>query len=481
MGRLWIVILISMSLLMACGKVESTKKAIDSLGDDEFEYGSANQAPRIICDIWPEQDTSRLRRIDSIDEFDTFADNIEEGELVHFDCQQTTDEDAVDDLVFALDINYNPDQPDFAATAGFEFETSVSQAGRYPMAVLARDLEGKESIKTFTLVVECLDKTPPSLNLSGVSVTAQSRLNYFTYSINPADVSGGDGFTFSWDFNGDKTYDPVSLDPRSERWTTDYSVSDVYTIFAAFAPETRTVGLRVRNACQQISHFDVPLSFEIPNIDRTPVALAEVRDYWYIQADIASSPTSNQRRNGDVILTQYPDENDMRIDCSYNKKRFDQPAVFTMEAYSWYDSDNKDVDSHGLEIKVNNINDDLSVGQQVFTDANLTVAKYEVSEQGDAFAKEIFSKDSQCSIRIVVIRTDAITPCASDETHRADFEEGSEALQILGEYDCPALRINGGSAQVEARNGKFFCEVDSTNQCVGGGGGGGGGEPPDPL
>src|SRR5690606_8716079 len=185
----------------------------------------------------------------------------------------------------------------------------------------------------------------------------------------------------------------------------------------------------------------------------------------------------NQRKNGDLLVTQYSeDANLRRIECDYKKTRNDQPAVFSMKALNRYKDD---VDfRHGMEIRVNNINDDTSSGLQTFTDANMSIAKYQASAADDGVVRETYDRQSGCTVTIRIRRDIPVTPCSASQRTQADFSEAG-AIVILGEFSCPNLVDAGTQESVRAENGKFYCEVAPSNQCIGGGGGGGGTPPPE--
>lgn len=447
---------------------------------------NSNQAPKISCSMQnmsnPAAGTRMISTILSEDTF--FADQPVEGNTLSFDCNGTDDESSVDELTFELSTNYDIANPTFVPVEA-DFTLPVASPGRRTMALRVSDGD-KVTIKTFTVVVECLQQIQPSLNLDGVNVTASSRLNYFNYSIDPGAVSSGNSFQFSWDFNGDYGYDPISMANPNEMWTSAYALNNIYTIFATEQQQGRKVGLKVRNDCQLESYYVVDVLFPMDNIPRTPAALAEPRGYWYLQYDVSSAPPDNQRRNGDVLHTWYADDPVKRVECDYKKARIASPAVFTIRGFNWYKNpagqnkiDPNNSFMHGMKMTINNINDNLSVGTQSFSDANVELAQYYVSNADDSsYVQEIYEKNAGCTVHLTLVRATGVTPCAEDQRTTYDFEE-DEAFQIYGEFSCPNLRNSSNQVSVRADDGKFFCEVAPVNQCVGGGQGGGGDPPPE--
>lgn len=472
-------------LLTSCGNELKTMSSVGGLGSELIDDGLTNQAAKINCDLYLNNEASAYRSISTISGADTFTRNALEGESIKFDCSKTEDEDSVDALQFAIDTNYVPSSPNFVPVEGKVFSLSGLSVGRHSMALKVTDTKGKERIKTFTTVVECIDAQAPVLNTAGVSITASNRLNYFNYSINPAMVSNGESFQYAWDFNGDLVFDPVSLDNPNEIWTSNSTLQDVYSIFVTRAGQSRQISVKVKNECEKESTYTIQAQFPSENIARNPTSLAEIRPYFYLQADLAATSGGNNdlldpRKNGDLLVTQYPQDTSLRrIECDYKKTRENQNAVFTMKAYNYYKSGSEY--QHGMDIQIRDIPDNLTQGTQEIPlgVANLAVARYRVSAADDGLVSEVYDRNAACSVKLRIIRDRGVTPCAADRRSQADFSEDSEAITILGEYSCPSLRDANTLETVKLDNGKFFCQVAPTNQCVGGGGGGGGNPPPE--
>lgn len=483
MGRLLLMLIcLAVSLtLTACGDGAKTLSSLSGLGAEDIDDGIVNQAAKINCDLYLNGSSSAYRKISTISGADTFTENAKESDSVRFDCSQTTDEDAVSSLSFSIDTNYQPSAPEFVPVAGSSFSLNALEVGRHPMALKVVDSQGKERIKTFTTVVECLDAETPVLNTAGVSITASSRLNYFNYSINAGAVTGGEGFQYAWDFNGDYVIDPVSLDNPNELWTTSSSLNDIYSIFVTDAGQSRQISVRVKNNCEKESSYTIEAQFPSFNIERTPAALAVEKGYFYLQADVASTGTVNNdvedsRKNGDVLVTQYPEDTALRrIECDYKKTTMAGRAVFSMKANNYYKDGPEFL--HGLEIQVRDIQDNGGMALQTITNANLAVAKYRASAADDGIVSELYDRNAACSVVIRVRRDVPVAPCAAGQTAAAEIN--APAVIILGEYSCPSLRDSNTQETVKLDNGKFFCQVAPVDQCVGGGGGGGGTPPPE--
>lgn len=449
------------------------------LGAEEIDSGVTNQAAKINCDLYLNNETSAFRKISTISSTDTFSENAKAGDSIRFDCANTQDEDAVDSLSFSLDTDYQPSAPNFVPVAGSSFALDNVQVGRHPMALKVVDSQGKERIKTFTNVVECLEAQTPVLDVAGVSITAGSKLNHFNYAINPAAVSGGEGFQYAWDFNGDYVFDPVSLQNPNEIWTSNAALANIYSIFVTDAGQSRQISVRVKNNCEKESKYTIAASFPSENISRDPVSLSVIKPYFYLQADLAAvsgGDLADARKNGDLLVTQYPEDTALRrIECDYKKTTQAGNAVFTMKAYNYYKTGSEF--QHGLEIQVRDIQDNGGAALQSITNANLAVAKYRASAADDGLISEIYDRNSQCNVVIRVQRDIPVAPCAAGQTSGAQIT--APAITILGEYSCPSLRDANTLETVKLDNGKFFCQVAPIDQCVGGGGGGGGTPPPE--
>lgn len=471
-------------LLISCGNELKTLSSASGLGAELIDDGVVNQAAKINCDLYLNNGTSAFRRISTISSTDTFSENAKQGDSIRFDCSKTQDEDALSSLSFSLDTDYQPSAPNFVPVSGNNFSLDNLQVGRHPMALKVVDSQGKERIKTFTNVVECVDAQTPVLNTAGVSITAGAKLNHFNYAINSGAVSGGEGFQFAWDFNGDYVFDPVSLQNPNEIWTSSNSLSNIYSIFVTEAGQSRQISVKVKNNCEKESSYTIEAQFPSENISRTAASLAEIRPYFYLQADLAatsggSNDLSDQRKNGDLLVTQYPEDTSLRrIECDYKKTRLGQKAVFTMKAYNYYKQGSEF--QHGMEIQIQDINDLLQIGTQEIPvgQANMAVAKYRASAADDGIISEVYDRTSACTVKMRIIRQVGVVPCAADKQAQADYKE-AQAITILGEFSCPALTDANTMETVALDNGKFFCQVAPANQCVGGGGGGGGIPPPE--
>lgn len=472
--------LVLSSLLSGCTDGFKAISKSSSLGSESLNDGIVNQAAKINCDLFLNSSTSPYRRISTISSTDTFTENAKEGDIVSFDCSKTEDEDSVDKLAFSIDMNYTPSAPNFVSLAGKSFSLSATQVGRFPMALKVVDTGGKERIKTFTLVVECVEAQAPVLDVSKINITPSSKLNFFNYSVGAGAVTGGSDFQFAWDFNGDYVFDSVSLTDPNNIWTPNPTLNNIYSPFVTEASASRQISIRVKNNCEKESSYTFAAHFPGDNIARNASSQATVKPYFYLQSDItgvSSADLVDQRKNADLLVTQYPEDAALkRIECDYKKTRIDSPAVFTMKAYNRYKTGSDF--QHGMEIQINNINDDLSTGTQEISGAVLQSAKYRASAADDGIISELYDKKTACTLTMRIIRQVSVTPCADDKKDQADYME-AQAITILGEYSCPTLTDAVTAKSVKADNGKFFCQVASGNQCVGGGGGGGGAPPPE--
>lgn len=437
-----------------------------------------NQAPSIACDF-KNTSTNQVRSINTIDGADTFfADFPRENDSIALDCTDSSDNESDNSkLTFLLSTNYTGAGSSFTQISETDLlNLSAVGVGRHHMALKIIDEDGNETIKDFRLTVRCEDPSTPTLDISGVTATAGAKLNYFTYAIDPSKVGnvGGQAFQVAFDFNGDGDYDPADASKQNDEWGAvgEYSFPDVYTIFATENHPTRTIGVRLRNACQEEAAFEVPLAFVMPNIPRNPTSLAVPKPYYYLQADIVGDNLSNifshQRVNGEYLATWYSGD-PKRVECDY--KVSNGKGSFTISGFNNYQT--YSYGRHGMSIKLDNIDDPKTNGTIVRTHLDgvtMSSANYNVTSIGDAVVERNFAKIGNCTQRISVTHAIAVTPCASGPAAESD------TVTLLGEFQCPVLR--SGSDEVEAKHGKFFCEVATVDRCVGGGGGGGGGVPP---
>jgi hypothetical protein len=460
-------------LLASCsGGGEHAATSVNTQSANNYD-----QAPNINCNIVNTSQPGQSEQIHTVDSLDTtFSSNPKQGDVLSVDCSGTTDQ--VGGVQFSVATNYNVNAPAFVPVSGSSFQLTMSTTGIVPYAIQATDADGLVRVKTFNLIVQCLIQVSPQLNLAGVTVTPTSELNYFNYSVNPSAVSGGSGFQYEWDFNGDGVYDSYNL--TNSVWTSQNTVSNIYTIFATTtANPTRNIGLTIINNCGYESSFQIPVSFPMQNIARTPQALATPMPYFYLQADVSSS-VQGQRDNGAVLLTWYPSDPIARVTCYYSYPGGGKPAGYTISAYNSYNETNQtdggNPQVHGMSAQIGNIPDTGAVGLQSYTQADgvqVNSTNYLVAGVGDGFLADSFNLNSTCTVHISVQRNQGITPCAQGQTGPGNLPP----VQIYGEFDCPSLIDSQGNT-VAAHNGKYFCEVGPQNQCFGGGGGGGGNSPP---
>lgn len=482
-----------------CSSVKPASLAsVDSSSQSSgaLNSGSLNQAPRISCNLDANGHERTIATLANADT--TWTPNPNANDPITFDCSATQ---ATSQVTYAIDTNYNAGSPNFLPISDIsKYVLSFSTQGIHPVAIKATDANGTSTIKSFDVILQCAaaDQVTPQVNIGGIKVSAASNgmKNYFKYSVDPASVNGGNNFQFAWDFDGDGLYDMVSLsNPASWTSPNQYSVDNVYTVFAttpgSSAAASRTINLKVRNGCGLENYVSASINnFDIPNIARNSSSLATPQPYYYLQADVRSSTSpSNQRVNGDYIATQDPHDTApfKRVQCSYTYTRNNQPAVFKIQGYNTYvnpKNANTDVSVYqkGMDITVAGIPDNGSQGVQSYTQSNgvsINSANFRAAASGDSIPADLYQKSAACTVHISVQRAKATTPCAAGQTSRADFSE-SDVVQIYGEFNCPTLTSSaaGNSTQVAANNGKYFCEIGPTQQCIGGGGGGGGAPPP---
>ncbi|MBK9039309.1 MAG: hypothetical protein IPL83_09145 [Bdellovibrionales bacterium] len=473
------------SNFLSSDKISSGGLALED--EENLDAGITNQAPKISCLLSNLDQPTQTRVIDTVGEKDSFFSSYPvEGQRVSFDCSKTQDE-TPNSLSYFIDTDYDPASPSWTALSG----QIVLDAGRKPMAIKAVDGAGLVTIKAFAIDSQCADGDRPVITAATVNITATNRHNYYNFSAAGA-VTGGTGFQYAWDFNGDSVFDPYPLRETSgSTWVDSPAANNVYSIFASADSRDRKAFLRVRNACNLESDtVAVDLPDELPNIERTLAAQAVPKPYYYLQADIsglgpqAETTSMFQRVNGPYLATQYPGEAYRRVVCSYDLKTLAGKGRFTIQGFNWYQGDNSldlsDEFLHGMEIRISNIPDNGGQAAQTYNQSAgviLNNALYKASAASDGLVSESYNRiDTACAVEITIERAQGVLPCAQN-TDQVAFEPQSATI-LLGEFNCPSLTNTRTNRAVAANNGKFFCEVAPVDQCVGGGGGGGGGIPP---
>lgn len=447
-----------------------------ALNAERLDAGITNQAPKISCLIVNNSNTSQRRTINTISEEDTFFLGYpKEGDTLNFDCSATADEGKVS---FALDTDFQPEAPDFKPFSG----AVTLAAGSKTMALKATDAEGLSTVKTFAVNAQCADGQKPVVNPALVSITAGSKHNFYNYSVANGGVSGGSGFQFAWDFNGDGVFDPFDINSSAGAiWNDSATSSNIYSVFASAGSRKHQAQLRVRNSCNiESDTVLIEMAQEIPNIARTPEAQAVPKAYYYLQADISSADATSaasvafkQRTNGPYLSTWYPSDPMKRVICSYKFEKLESKASFTIQGLNWYTGGLNMTTNpqfvHGMEIRVNNIPDNGSSTPQTYTQADgvkLHSALYRVSASDDGLVQENYNRiDEACAIEITVQRDEGVVPC-TDNPDKVAFTPTTATI-IYGEFKCPKLTNAATGKPVAADNGKFFCEVAPFNQCVG--------------
>ncbi|MBK7843186.1 MAG: hypothetical protein IPJ71_05740 [Bdellovibrionales bacterium] len=455
-----------------------------ALEDEEnLDAGITNQAPKISCLLSNLDQPLQTRVIDTVGEKDSFFSSYPvEGQRVSFDCSKTQDE-TPKSVSFFIDTDYDPASPNWTALSG----QIVLDAGRKPMAIKAIDGAGLVTIKAFAIESQCANGDRPVIAAASVNITATAKHNYYNFSAAGA-VTGGTGFQYAWDFNGDSVFDPFPMrETNGSTWIDSPAANNVYSIFASADSRDRKAFLRVRNACNLESDtVAVDLPDELPNIERTLAAQAVKKPYYYLQADIsglgpqAETTSMFQRVNGPYLATQYLGDAYRRVTCTYDFRTLAEKGRFSIQGLNWYQGDDRaelsDEFLHGMEIKLSNIPDNGGQASQTYDQSvgvRLNNAFYKVSAASDGLVSENYNRiDTSCTVEITIEREEGMLPCA-ENTDQVAFEPQSATI-LYGEFNCPSLTNTRTNRAVAAKNGKFFCEVAPADQCVGNGGGGGG-------
>lgn len=465
------VMLIALPLLYNnCGQSTiSASKMLRTSASDSIDVVTTNQAPKINCSIVNAANTSEVfKTLSSNSSGDVAVADPKDNNDLRFDCAATTDESATSSLQFFVDTDYDANSPSWQPLADMRLAATL----RRPMAIRAVDPQGKASVKSFNLEVDCAVATPPSVSGVTLSVTPLARVNHFRVVVN-----GAAGLQYAYDFNGDGDFDP--LDPGSFNvWTNQSSIADVYIANGGANGE---IVARLKNNCGAEAEVRQAVNLNVRSL--ALAAPAAPLDHWYIEGTISGINTANAHRSSnDTAVTMYPDERDEdRMDCDFNKNG--SLATFKIAGNNYYQDSNDYTGSegayeHGLSLQVVNIPDSGADGLQQFTVSNgirVNAAQYAVSTVDEtptqALLNERFNKDGNFDVTLNMIRATAEIPCSDGSSVQ------SVAIQIYGSYSGPMRSTSGRTVTVS--NGKYFCEWAMADSCVGGQGQGGG-EPPPP-
>lgn len=441
---------------------------------DGLDTNTPNNKPIIDCRFGSQQRSAVFANINSLqDSYST--DRFNEDDSVTLDCSNTNDESSISQLTFELDTDYDINSPNFQSISPSNVNLSNLPPGRYDMALRVTDPEGAQSMKVFSMAVECTTTSaadPQLLNpSSSVSVTEGNNPGSYTYSINTANLRNGTSYTFAWDFNGDGVMDPYDVVASGSRnlWTTSASVTNQYVNVKG----NRNITLKVQNQClREATYFidkNLVTSHPIGSND-APTVLG----YRYLQGDVSdtsssATPTDTKRRNAEYLAIDAGARTEFTCDYNWNRNsNLGSLEIATSKQYR-----DESYSSHGAMIYVNQIPDDGSTSSG--GSSNMQRATYTLAGESDGIVTERFSMSQGCTVDVTINRTITVgNPCGAGqsgttpETHR---------FELLGTFNCPELTSNAGNT-IAIDNGKFFCTERLTFGGCGGGGGGGGDNPP---
>lgn len=459
-------------------KSDSFSQSPNGLSDG-LDTGIVNHKPIIKCEF-SDSNSSAFHLVSSISGENTFSTKkFNENSSISVDCGQTKDEQSADDLKFEIAVDYNSNSPRFISQSSSSFKLPALPPGIHNMALKVKDPSGEVAIKEFSLVVECKDNTPaPSLTNPSANIQVVEGSDVGLYNFSVSGVSGGNGFFYAWDFNGDDVFDPHSPGRKGEGsfdiWTDQLGLNDIYVNMTTRSRD-RNVRLKIRNSCFKETIFNVKKSFTSTH----PIKASDnatVLPYHYLQGDVSPNDQFGQlnaqqikRNTGDYLATtnNVGDYTDFRCQLNKAKNGLSSLRIDTAKKYR-----NAQDAVGGMSLTIVEINDNGGDQLQSFSAGSgqsIDTAKFLVSAASDGMVQETFSTNGNgCQVAMRMKRAFGAVPCA-DGTGKP-----SEVIQYMGEWSCPNLTLEGKAARsVRVENGKFFCEQAIGDQCYGGGGGGG--------
>lgn len=442
---------------------------------DGLDTDTPNNKPVIDCRFSSAQRSDVYARINTIQ--DSYSANrFNENDALAVDCSSTYDESGVDSLNFSIDTDYDSTAPNFQ-TFSKQFGLSAFAPGIYNMALRVTDPQGEISIKPFSLVVECSDAIPaPTIAnvASAVQVSAGSEVGLYNFAVDMSQVSGGSGFEFAWDFNGDGVMDPFATGRNGSRdlWTNQAQISNQY----ANVTNVRKIKLNVRNSCFKITSYTLDKNLPASHpVARNATSLATVTPYYYLQGDARSSSlhassVHTQRANADYLATD--NTGHLEFTCDFNRSGNNGLSSLRINTAKRYRDE--DYSRHGASINITNIPDSGADGTQTINPGQALISSmsYRVAGESDGLVNDTYNMTSACEIKMRIIRATSTVPCSTGPARTV------QSIEFLGEFSCPQLTSERSGSTISFTNGKFYCGDSISDSCQGGGGGGGGQPPP---
>lgn len=452
--------------------------ASTSSNGDVLDDGVRNQKPKIHCELRRPGQLSSFKVLDTDYTLDKTLGEAQRGDDIAFDCSKTTDDQGASQLKFKFDFG-NGLTLDNQGSSVSRVYSAVSE---HTVSITATDALGASQVKTFTLIVQCqaADVTPIVISDSAISVSPGGKTSEFSYSINPAAISGGPvagmaDYSYSWDFNGDGYPDDYGT-PASP-YTSQTTASNVYMNFA----NSKDIGVLVyeRN-CRIYAKKYVPKTFAIPRLPaNTPITSPfpnTPKPNFFVQGDIR--PLTNpaaRHESGDFIVQNRMDDpkEKHRVICSYRRG-----SELRVRGENWY-GDRNASNEHGINLVIRNINDDGRSGRQVFDSYSsvkpqMYSANYFTPEVKDVMKRMNYTAgNANCQVDIAIERQSGVVLCSGG------LQGTKEPVVLLeGKYRCDLTADDGSGRKVEIKEGYFYCEEGPVDQCYGGTGGSSGGFSP---
>lgn len=445
----------------------------------------SDQAPVILLDIKVGDD-----KIGSVATFVALEDGrlaVKQNAAVTFDFTGTTDkQDVLETLKFYLDVG-----------SGLEEVPPVSQRTFTKVKVIeakveVHDPQGNIARKKFNIFVQCDEGEygPVVIDASGVTISADDPLNFFSYTLSESAITGGKGpFKIMWDYNGDGMFDGD--------WTDELSARE-YTVYRGL----RDVQIKAWDTgCNyfgklELGKLDPPqYDFEIPMADGVAGTKQgpQIPGYYFLQAKLNGLDGNDTKTtNVDFVSTWKigSAEQPKRVMCDYRKQSSatsgsegSQRSNFEIKALNKYVKADGSAVNHGMILGIVDIDDaighasggEMTEGESIekHIQGRVSTVNYYTDTSADAVSQNTYQRQGECAFDMFIeFRPLGPGTCSTNP------DLGYTTI-IDGTFSCPQMVTSAG-LKVEAEQGAFFCEVAKVDACPPGGGGGGGGLPPIP-
>lgn len=296
-----------------------------------------------------------------------------------------------------------------------------------------------------------------SLNPQGISVTAGSGSNLYTFSAANV-ISGANGmapYTCAWDLDGDGIVDTAFTDCST-------AVSNEYVNYVG----TRNIGVIVKDSCNvpQTVSASESLAYTVPAMP------GNVFIYGQLAAATGTAQGDSRLDGVNYLATNSGGHNIVKplYSPGANGK-----GTFTITSTLNYGTLSS-VD-FGMQLNLTGFSDTINLSAMTGTiDASAAVlsqTSYSTDQAGDANpARALAGTSCQLTNPGATVIFQQGTPCSAGTTG----DNNSADVEVWGNYVC-TVNDSGGAVTI---TGSFDGIAHLADNCVGGGGGGGGGITP---